>query len=54
VAARFEQNCRVRSKNVGPLWKLEASGKPCGVFQELTEALARNPMIGKELVDERH
>jgi hypothetical protein len=28
VATRFEQDCRVCSKTVGPFWKPEASGKP--------------------------
>ena len=31
VATRFEQDWRVCSRNVGPFWKPEPSGKPCAV-----------------------
>jgi hypothetical protein len=34
VATRFEQDCRACSRNVGPFWKPEASGKPCGVYRD--------------------
>ena len=34
VATRFEQDCRVCSRTVGPFWKPEATGKPCGVYEE--------------------
>jgi hypothetical protein len=31
VATRFEQDYRVCSRNVGPFWKPESTGKPRGV-----------------------
>ena len=37
VATRFEQDCCVCSRNVGPFWKPEASDKPCGVTEDRSD-----------------